>query len=38
MIVLNFEKWHDAHLEKYHYYRIYYKGWKWTPFVKRSKR
>jgi hypothetical protein len=38
MIILNFERWNNAAIGKYHYQRHYRKGYKWTPFVRRTNR
>ena len=38
MIVIKFGRWNHAALEKYCYDRVYYKGYKWTPFCKRTLR
>jgi hypothetical protein len=38
MIILKLGRWNNAAIGKYCYQRIYRKGYKWTPFVKRTKR
>lgn len=38
MITIRLGKWCDHFGKKYRYKRIYIKGYKWSPFVKKRKR
>ena len=38
MIVLHFGRWNSSHGERFVLTRLYWRGWRWTPFCRVTRR